>query len=166
MKKNIRLHRKTAQRLLEELKGRASAINANPRLPQYVQQMAVFGSYVNSNKKQLGDLDVLVQISDKPGRTNDHINFFNNHRQELKLRGTSFCEQMFACYLYVRRQLQARSTALSLHDWNELDFTTIRADDRQVFFQSQYEPLFKDTVRWYQNLIIRATNPPTAVKRS
>lgn len=64
-KKNVGVSRKTAQRLNAELSVRASGIDDDPRFIYGVARLAVFGSYVSSDKPKLGDIDIAVELGPK-----------------------------------------------------------------------------------------------------
>jgi predicted nucleotidyltransferase len=55
--------RKTADRLVREIVGRARAINADPTLLLSVNRLRVFGSYLREEVDPLGDVDVELVIA-------------------------------------------------------------------------------------------------------
>lgn len=62
------LPRSKASKLLEELVKRAKEANARPATDDhyYVTRLAVFGSYLDPNKQELGDLDVAWELAERP----------------------------------------------------------------------------------------------------
>ncbi len=61
------LRRTTAERLLAEVIERAKALNREAASPWYVSRVGVFGSFVTSDAEQLGDLDLALDVPDRPG---------------------------------------------------------------------------------------------------
>lgn len=58
--KDTKIHRKTAERLIEEVHQRVLQYNADKNNPLIVRRMVVFGSYVNSDKELLSDVDIAL----------------------------------------------------------------------------------------------------------
>lgn len=63
------LPRKKAEALLQQAIRNAEAVNAEPSTAQlyYVTQLAVFGSFLDESKQELGDLDLAWEIEERPG---------------------------------------------------------------------------------------------------
>ena len=62
-RKDLKMHRKTADRLLRELTERIAVYNDNPWKPYAITRAVVFGSYVNNPERELlSDLDIGVQL--------------------------------------------------------------------------------------------------------
>lgn len=101
--------RRTADRLLEELIGRAKAYNADPAKLMYVRSLTVFGSYLNDTD-QLGDLDIGL---DHGRRTNDPA----ASRRYARASGrtfNSFIDELFWPQQELFLHLKNRSAAISL----------------------------------------------------
>jgi hypothetical protein len=66
------LPRKKAAVLLEQAIANAQAVNAEPADAQlyYVTSLAVFGSYLDESKSELGDLDLAWSLEERPGIQN------------------------------------------------------------------------------------------------
>jgi hypothetical protein len=77
--KNVSIKRENVERLLNDLINQANMINANPDKKTYpctVNRLWVFGSYVNSEKTHLGDIDIFYDFSDRWKDPADSSNFF------------------------------------------------------------------------------------------
>jgi predicted nucleotidyltransferase len=64
-----RMSREKVEMLLEGLLERAHYINDNPEFPQGIKTIVIFGSFMNPEARDYGDLDVAVDIRRKPGVT-------------------------------------------------------------------------------------------------
>lgn len=62
-RKDVRMKRSTADRLLKGVQERILEVNRNPDFCYYVREAVVFGSYVNAPEKDmLGDLDIALDL--------------------------------------------------------------------------------------------------------
>lgn len=119
-KKRITVTRAHAVELLRGLIERARAVNDGAEFSYVVTRIAVFGSYL-SDKDPIGDLDVAVRI--KP-RYSDRDQQHEANQRRLKARKTravNLSDYFGWPEIEVWRFLKARSTAMSLHEMEELD---------------------------------------------
>lgn len=103
------ISRATADRLLEEIIGRAKAYNADPGKLMYVSSLTVFGSYLD-DLDRLGDLDVGLAFG---RRTSDPA----ASRRYARASGrffNSFIDELFWPQQELFLHLKNRSTAISL----------------------------------------------------
>lgn len=111
--------RSTAKNLLESLARRAREANARPEFVYSVARIAVFGSYVSSDKEKLGDLDVAIELV--PRYQGDDL---AKAREEAFIqRGpqtSNFVDRYMFAYNEVARYLRNRSACMSLHTYEEL----------------------------------------------
>lgn len=132
-KKHINLSRKRAIELIELLKKRAEELNEDTRIPKQITRLAVFGSFINSTKEKLGDLDILVELKLKNGYTYENVTyFFDIYGDELDLKEAGEA-RLFACYNYIFKNLKKNSKALSLHDYTELPY--LKDQTHQIFYE-------------------------------
>lgn len=112
--------RKTAEEKLLEIVRRAQEVNDNPDYVYSVAKIAVFGSYINTDKEKLGDLDVAIELV--PRYQGEAL--VDAVRQAYRLRGPRNClfiEGISFAYYEVERYLRNRSKCLSLHRFDELE---------------------------------------------
>lgn len=67
-KKNVRIKRENVELLLEDLIKQAKYINSHPDktdFPYSISKLWVFGSYLNSDKSHLGDIDIFYELKDR-----------------------------------------------------------------------------------------------------
>lgn len=111
--------RSTARELLEGIAQKAREANARPEFVYSVARIAVFGSYVSSDKEKLGDLDVAIELV--PRYQGDDL---TKAREEAFIQwgpqtSNIVDRYMFACN-EVARYLRNRSACMSLHTYEEL----------------------------------------------
>ena len=114
-KKNINLTRETANLLLLELKNQAveALTMSKEQMPYYTTHMAVFGSYLDSNKDRLGDLDIFVEINCKWDNLVEMQRYFHDHpsnKARTILQRIAYGKEIFL------RHMKNQSTAITLHD--------------------------------------------------
>jgi len=123
--------RSTAEKILEEIVRRADEANANADFAYSVMRIAVFGSYVNSEKDKLGDLDIAVDLA--PRYDDDEA----QHRAEaeaLRRRGPhtySIIDRAYFPRCEVERCLRDSRRCLHLHSFAELQQLNV---DRVVIY--------------------------------
>jgi hypothetical protein len=123
--------RATAQRALDELLARAVEINGNPELLMWVDRIGIFGSFLDPDRDELGDLDCVVWFSRRDSDGDAYI-AKSVARAEASGRSLSFIEQLAYGELEVQRYLKGRSRTISLHDGNS-DRIVHVADVRIVY---------------------------------
>lgn len=64
-RKDRKMHRSTADRLLREVTDRIAEANGNEDYAYRITEAYVFGSYVNSDKDMLSDLDIAIRLEQK-----------------------------------------------------------------------------------------------------
>lgn len=112
--------RTTAKKLLENLVQRAQEVNDNPDFVYSVARIAVFGSYINTDKEKLGDLDTAVELV--PRYEGDDL--VDAVMEAFRQRGPADCifiDRISFPFHEVKRYLRNRSKCLSLHDFSELE---------------------------------------------
>lgn len=87
------LPRKKADALLAKAVAAAEALNALPPEAPYmwVTRLAVFGSYLDSQKLELGDLDLAWEVQDRPGSKAQAIRAIMNNRDWLQPTRAQVC---------------------------------------------------------------------------
>jgi hypothetical protein len=132
-KKSIGVTRRRADALIEQLIQHATEINRNPELAFGVNRIVVFGSYLDTSKPKLGDLDVAVQLGPRARTLQEHRERCASRPVPASCR--NFVEEVGWPEIEVRRILKNRSSAISLHEmW---DFEALAkehdAQGREVF---------------------------------
>ena len=122
-KKRVGVKRETATQLLEDLVKRAKFINGSDAFLYWVRRLEVFGSYVNSSKSKLGDLDILVELvrRERDYDTYQKLAFQQACREAPPSWRYDFLKRLLWAELKVLRALKDRHAALSLHGHEEAD---------------------------------------------
>ena len=123
--KNKKMKRETADKLLEGVKERIYKVNHNPSYCYSITEAKVFGSYVNSDKDMLSDLDIAIRLEPKYGRDSQE---FRDKREE--------CLSMDYLIYYdwprqdVLRFIRNRHPYISVHvlGWSEEEDDIINGD--------------------------------------
>ncbi len=111
-RKDVRIRRETADRLLEGLRERILLANANDSFCYRIKRAVVFGSYVNDpDKDTLGDLDIGIEFEAKYPPTSEE---FRN--KEMECRSSDWFKAMVWPKEEVVRYLRNRSGYISIHD--------------------------------------------------
>lgn len=87
------LPRKKAEALVEKAVAAAKALNALPPEAPYfwVTRVAVFGSYLDAHKLELGDLDLAWEVAERPGVKNHAMRAIIYNRDGLQTTRAQFC---------------------------------------------------------------------------
>jgi predicted nucleotidyltransferase len=103
------VRRDTAQKNLDKLKERIQEVNSDhKRFVIFVKVAVLFGSFINSDREFLGDLDIAVILSRKPNITKDE---YENHKM-----GCSLIQALSNPTNEVLRHLKNRSTTIQIID--------------------------------------------------
>ena len=87
--------RENAKMKLDQLIVTANAINADNYYAYIINQIYVFGSYVNSDKVKLGDLDIAMSMSIRDKYKGRDIAELGIQRSEKQANNRSILSQMF-----------------------------------------------------------------------
>ena len=117
------IHRKTANRLLNEFMERVHTVNATSEYLFQVNEVVLFGSML-SDVDRLGDVDVAIDLQPKVCHLSAEFNAWSMERRDVaKTSGRSFHTNA-GWALWPRnevyKQLKAKSHSLSIHDMDEL----------------------------------------------
>jgi predicted nucleotidyltransferase len=116
------LSRKKANELLLKIKERIAEVNANDdRFSYMVERAVLFGSFVNSDRELLGDIDIALHVIQKP-----HIDW-DTCLSQRSSRG-SFLQDLYRPYTDVLKFIKGRSPLISL--------TVIEKQEAVVFGES------------------------------
>lgn len=123
-RKDIRIRRETADRLLEGIRERILQTNADEGFCYRVSRAVVFGSYVNDlDKYMLGDLDIGIRF--EPRYPLDSPEF---RAKEAECRTSDFLKAMAWPKNEVVRFLRGGSPYISIHDM-DLDREAVFSKD-------------------------------------
>ena len=118
--KNKKLYkRETAKRTLENLIKRIKEANGNDEFIYKITKAVLFGSYINSNKEKVGDLDIAIYIELKD-KSKPEL------EQNMERASTSNSYVPFILkFIYgkeeVFKYIKDKKHILQLHDGNKVD---------------------------------------------
>ena len=115
------MSRRQAEMLLAGVLDRARSYNEDPAKPMWVDRIAVFGSLLDDEATDFGDIDLQVSLSDRPSsdRARSHVDF-------ARASGRSFSTFMGQLLFAERDALQTlknRSGRISVHTEDVTRFT-------------------------------------------
>jgi predicted nucleotidyltransferase len=118
--------RAKAEQLLSDFLKRVAEVNRREELTHRIAEVRVFGSYLNKKAKDLGDIDLAIdmRVREIPGR--DLIEYSQKRALHAVQSGRRFrtgLEMMFYGEIEVRRLLRARSPYISIHPLTDIKVT-------------------------------------------
>jgi hypothetical protein len=126
------IDRERATRLLDEFLQRVNAVDANDDLVFEVAEVRIFGSYLDPNRSELGDLDLVVTLTPRGGRSHEEATRWSLAKAVAsERRFSNYVEQLSFARDEVLRQLKARKPYLSIHSPEDVD--RIGVESRVVF---------------------------------
>jgi predicted nucleotidyltransferase len=112
--------RAKAQVLLNGVLERAAAYNADPGKPLWIERISVFGSFLNPDATDFGDIDLNVILVD---REPDDPHARNRYSRATRRRFRNIVEELAWPGIEARRILKNRSGYISIHQEDIARFT-------------------------------------------
>ena len=133
--KNVKMHRTTAKRYLDTTLERIKQYNAEDDNPLYIKKAVVFGSYINSDKEMLSDLDIALLWSIRQ----DWLMWEEKHIDEIRKFWRIQCTpQIDQTLVYMMRkaliQIRQRNMWVQFTSYNDsAEREIVHSDKYQVF---------------------------------
>lgn len=105
--------REKAQSLLEGVLERANTYNADAAKPMWVERIAVFGSFLDRAAVDFGDLDLQVEVVNRPA--DDLVKAKLVYARASGRSSSTFMDQLFWAEKEARQMLKNRSGYISIH---------------------------------------------------
>ena len=105
--------RSKAKTLLDGVLQRARTYNADDTKPMWVQRIAVFGSYLDNDAADFGDLDLQVELENRP--TDDLVETKMAYARASGRSFSTYMDQLFWAEREARQLLKNRSGYISIH---------------------------------------------------
>jgi predicted nucleotidyltransferase len=115
MLKGQGVKRTTAKKIIDELPVRAEKINHDDKQIHIIKRIAVYGSYVSTDKELLGDLDLAVETANKytgaiqEKKMKELVNSFSSNK--------SYLDRLMDAGFYVYRCLIAKNKCLHINPY-------------------------------------------------
>lgn len=134
--------RKTAKMVLKNIKKRIQEVNQNDEFIYKVNKAVLFGSYINSTKEKIGDLDIALYVELKNKVISEEEQNFKRARNSNSyvpfiLRFIYGKEEVFK-YIKNRKQI------LELHDGNKVDKDAKKLNVPNYIFFDKNEIIFEE----------------------
>ncbi len=114
-----RVSRATAQRHLDALLDRARALKSDPRQLYRVERIALFGSFADADRADVGDVDVVIELTTKEPNWERHLTLEEAYRDREERDGRtfrSFIDRLLAPRQDPYRLLKGRSAFRTIFD--------------------------------------------------
>lgn len=112
--KNTVYSRATAEKVLENILKRINEVNTNKEFIYKITKAVVFGSYINSNKEKLGDLDIALYIKLKDSTKSEYMQNYTQSKKSNKY--VPFLLESIYGKEEVFKFIKNRKRVLQLHD--------------------------------------------------
>ena len=127
--KNVKMHRATATKYLNETIERIRAYNNDTTNPLFVKVAVVFGSYVNSDKEMLSDVDIALAW----GILKNWMDWEEEHLDEIRkfwgIKSTPMVDQTLgymqrkALIQFRKRNMWVQFTSLDYQEEREIVYS-------------------------------------------
>lgn len=143
---NVVYSRTTAQRALDNVKIRIKEVNQRKDFIYKITKAVVFGSFINSTKEKVGDLDIAIYVELK-NKTIPEIEQ-NQIRAREKCYGLPTILQFIYGKEEIFRFIKDRKKVLELHDGVMVDYESkkrkepksyIYFDKYKIIYEKRYE---------------------------
>lgn len=116
------ISRKTADRLVTELVGRARDYNAEPGKPLFIDQLRIFGSYLDPNIDPLGDVDIELSYGWRSTDPQSRIDYTKSSGKHF----ADYMDELFWPEKELIQRLRNRSAVLNITT-EDIDLLTARS---------------------------------------
>ena len=133
--------RKTAEKVLDEVIQRINEANENEEFIYIVSKAVLFGSFINSSKEKIGDLDIAIYLELKD------ISIPELEQNELR-----YCKsgkllpdinRLFYGKEEVCKFIKNRKNILELHDGNQIEALVKRTNLENYVYSDNYEIIYE-----------------------
>ena len=142
-KKNIQYDRKTAQNALNNVLKRIKEANKNEDFIYKITKAVLFGSYINSDKEKIGDLDIAiyVELKDKTKAETDQ----NYERyKSSSAHHIPFIMQFYYGKEEIFKYIKDKKKILQLHDAVEIENEAKRYnEDVSYIYIDKYKVIYE-----------------------
>lgn len=134
--------RKTAKMVLKNIKKRIQEVNQNDEFIYKVNKAVLFGSYINSTKEKIGDLDIALYVELKNKVISEEEQNFK------RARNSSSYVPFILRFIYgkeeVFKYIKNRKQILELHDGNKVDEEAKKLNVPNYIFFDKNEIIFEE----------------------
>ncbi|MDF2941236.1 MAG: hypothetical protein K0S01_94 [Herbinix sp.] len=128
--KKTTVRRVTAEKHIEMVLTKIKEVNDNPYYLYFVDKVVLFGSYINSNKDILGDVDIAIYLSQKI----ESDELFKVSRERAYEHGVyNVINALGYAREEVLRYVKNRKISISLHDGDEADYESKACNEKMSY---------------------------------
>jgi predicted nucleotidyltransferase len=137
------LKKDRSEALLREVAQRAADVNNDPRYPDYVKALYLFGSVVN-HKERPSDVDVAVELRRRYKDSEKYMKACSDRKRYCPYKAV--LERIIWHQTEIYRALKRRSTGLSLTEWSNIQPVLKEGEYKIIFEASGFAPPVKSRV--------------------
>ena len=147
-KNNILYSRATAAKALNNLLAKIREVNKRDDFIYTITKAVLFGSYINSTKEKVGDLDVAIYIMLKDNTTPE--NKKKKKRARLKYHSLPTPMEMIYGKEEVFKFIKDRKRVIEIHDGALVDFySEERNEPKSYIYFDEYKIIYEDGCQWF-----------------
>jgi predicted nucleotidyltransferase len=138
--KKRKYKRQTAEKALEMVKQKIIEVNDNSEFLYYIDRAILFGSYINSDKEYVGDLDIALYTTFK-GKKSKELEMNKKRAAEKDFQGNfvlSFIYGKEEVAKYIRNGKQI----ISLHNGNQAEKNSKRHKEKNYIYWDKSEVIY------------------------
>jgi predicted nucleotidyltransferase len=128
------MNKEKADRIFKEFMQRVEEINSNNYYLDKIEKLLLFGSYLNSDKDDYGDIDIAIELKRKIENLDEYEKARRKRVREMKENGkyfSSFIDEVFFPEKEVKLKLKNKCQYISLHTVE--DVISIGAKYKQLY---------------------------------
>ncbi len=142
-KSNVAYSRATAAKALNNLLDKIEEANKRKDFIYKITKAVVFGSYINSNKEKVGDLDVAIYIRLKDNTIPEIEQ--NQNRARIKNYSLPALMEMIYGKEEVFRFIKDRKRVLELHDGSMVDYCSKKRNEHKSYiYFDEYKIIYEE----------------------
>lgn len=146
-KSNMVYSRATAAKALNNLLNRIKEANKREDFIYRITKAVLFGSYINSTKEKVGDLDVAIYIKLKDNTIPEIEQ--NQNRARIKSYGLPTPMEMIYGKEEIFRFIKDRKKVLELHDGIMVDYDSQkRKEPKSYIYFDEYKIIYEEGCQW------------------
>jgi len=134
-------NRETARRALENLKVKIKEANEREDFIYEIKKAVLFGSYINSNKEKVGDIDIALYIDLKNKLIPETQQNFIRSKESGK--EMPYLARLFYGKEEISKFVKDKKTVIQLHDGYEIDRRADETGLPNYIYNDKYEVIYE-----------------------
>ena len=145
--RKVTFRRDTAEKTVEVLLHKIAFTNRDPEFIYRVKRAVLFGSFVNSDREKIGDLDVAIYLELKDKSVNEAVQNIEKY-EEARLwedtRSLGVVSQLCYGKIEIWKYLKGRSRLIEIHNGDEIERLAVETGCPNYIFSDAYQIIFDE----------------------